>query len=112
MRQTNFLLVSLAVLLFLAVPKPILAQATTSKPQPAPSYQLHLPLTFLTSAGSVSPVETDDTNFATSTEGFILFADKGLNTVYKLTTPAFAPGTAYTAADGGPFVGTLNLSTG
>lgn len=72
---------------------------------------LHLPLTYATPAGPVSG-EVDDTNFATSSEGFILFADKGLNAVYKLTTNAFAPGTAYTAADGGPFVGTLNLSTG
>lgn len=73
---------------------------------------LHVPLTFVAANGAVTSVETDDTNFATSTEGFLLFADKGLNTVYKLTTNAFAPGTAYTAADGGPFVGTLNLSTG
>jgi hypothetical protein len=73
---------------------------------------LHLPLSFQTSSGQNMSVEVDDTNFATSTEGFILFADKGLNTVFKLTANAFAPGTAYTAADGGPFVGTLNLSTG
>lgn len=73
---------------------------------------LHVPLSFLGPAGAPTSVEVDDTNFATSTEGFILFADKGLNTVYKLTTNAFAPGTAYTAADGGPFVGTLNFSTG
>lgn len=72
---------------------------------------LHLALTYATPGGPVSG-EVDDTNFATSGEGFILFADKGLNAVYKLTTNAFAPGTAYTAADGGPFVGTLNLSTG
>lgn len=73
---------------------------------------LHLPLTYVNAAGAVTPVEVDDTNFATSTQGFILFADKKLNTVYKLTANAFAPGTAYTAADGGPFVGTLDLSTG
>lgn len=82
-----------------------------SNPGSANQRVLHLPLTWMSPTG-IAPVETDDTNFATSSEGFILFADKGLNTVYKLTAPAFAPGTAYTAADGGPFVGTLNLSTG
>jgi hypothetical protein len=72
---------------------------------------LHLPLSLQTSSGPVS-VEVDDTNYATSSEGFILFADKGLNTVYKLTTNAFAPGQAYTAADGGGAVGTLDFSSG
>lgn len=73
---------------------------------------LRVPLTYVTSTGKAASVETDDTNFATSTEGFILFADKSLNTVFKLTANAFGPGTAYTAADGGPFVGSLDLSTG
>jgi len=72
---------------------------------------LHLPLSYMGPNGPTS-VEVDDTAFVTSTEGFILFADKGLNTVFKLTKNAFAPGTAYTAADGGPFVGTLDLTTG
>jgi hypothetical protein len=58
------------------------------------------------------PVETDDTAFVTSSEGFLLFADKGLNEVFTLSKNAFAPGSAYTAADGGPFVGTLDLTTG
>jgi len=81
---------------------------------PGSAYQrvLHVPLTWLPPAGTVASVEVDDTNFATSSEGFILFADKGLYAVYKLTTNAFAPGTAYTAADGGPFVGTLDFATG
>ena len=57
-------------------------------------------------------VETDDTAFITSSEGFLLFADKSLNTVFTLSKKAFAPGTAYTAADGGPFVGRLDLKTG
>jgi hypothetical protein len=48
----------------------------------------------------------------TSTQGFILFADKGLNTVYKISRNAFSPGTAFTAADGGPFVGTVDFTTG
>ncbi len=72
---------------------------------------LRLPLSYLTSGGPMS-VETDDTAFITSTEGFLLFADKGLNAVYKLQKNAFSPGTAYTAADGGPFVGTLDFTTG
>jgi hypothetical protein len=72
---------------------------------------LHLPLSYETSSGSV-PVEVDDTAFVTSTEGFILFADKGLNKVFSLKKKAFAPGAAYTAADGGPFVGTIDLTTG
>lgn len=72
---------------------------------------LRLPLTYRTSSG-LTPVETDDTAFVTSNEGFILFADKKLNTVYKLKKKAFVPGAAYTAADGGPFIGTLDLTSG
>jgi hypothetical protein len=70
-----------------------------------------LPLSYM-APSSPTPVEVDDTAFVTSREGFILFADKGLNAVYKLSKNVFAPGTAYTAADGGPFVGTLDLTTG
>jgi hypothetical protein len=72
---------------------------------------LRLPLSFLSSTG-VTPVEVDDTAFVTSTEGFILFADKKLNTVFSLKKNAFVPGAAYTAADGGPFVGTIDMTTG
>lgn len=72
---------------------------------------LRVPLSFVSSTG-VTPVETDDTAFVTSNEGFILFADKKLNTVYTLKKKAFVPGTAYTAADGGPFVGTVDLTSG
>jgi len=82
-----------------------------SNPDTAKQRVLRLPLSYLTSSGPMS-VETDDTAFITSTEGFILFADKGLNTVYKLSRNAFSPGTAFTAADGGPFVGTLDFTTG
>jgi len=82
-----------------------------SNPMSSNQRVLRLPLTYLTSGGPMS-VETDDTAFVTSTEGFILFADKGLNTVYKLSRNAFSPGTAFTAADGGPFVGTLDFTTG
>lgn len=72
---------------------------------------LRLPLSFQTPSGPMA-VETDDTAFVTSSEGFILFADKGLNTVFKLSKNGFVPGSAYTAADGGPFVGTVDLTTG
>jgi hypothetical protein len=72
---------------------------------------LRLPLSF-SSAGTSVPVETDDTAFVTSSEGFILFADKGLNTVFKLSRAGFVPGSAYTAADGGPFVGALDIASG
>jgi len=82
-----------------------------SNPDTAKQRVLRLPLSYLTSSGPMS-VETDDTAFITSTEGFILFADKGLNTVYKLSRNAFSPGTAFTAADGGPFVGTVDFTTG
>jgi hypothetical protein len=82
-----------------------------SNPGSANQTALRLPLSYLTPSGPVS-VETDDTAFTTSNEGFLLFADKNLNTVYKLTRPGFTPGVAYTAADGGPFVGTLDLTTG
>jgi hypothetical protein len=80
-------------------------------PGEANQQALRLPLSFL-AAGAAVPVETDDTAFVTSSQGFILFADKGLNTVFKLTRTGFVPGSAYTAADGGPFVGTLDLTSG
>jgi hypothetical protein len=63
-------------------------------------------LSFETSGG-LQAVETDDTNFATSSHGFILFADEVLNTVFVLQKKVFAPGEAYTAADGGPSLGRL-----
>ena len=72
---------------------------------------LRLPLSFL-AAGKSMPVETDDTAFVTASEGFILFADKGLNAVFKLSRAGFVPGSAYTAADGGPFVGALDIASG
>jgi hypothetical protein len=72
---------------------------------------LQLPLSYFTPSGPM-PVETDDTAFVTSPEGFILFADKKLNTVFILSKKSFVPGTAYTAADGGPFVGTIDMTSG
>ncbi len=82
-----------------------------SNPDSSNQRILRLPLSYLTPSGPVS-VETDDTAFITSTQGFLIFADKGLNTVYILQKNAFSPGTAFTAADGGPFVGTLDFTTG
>jgi hypothetical protein len=82
-----------------------------TNPDTSEQQAIKVPLSFRTGHGLQS-VETDDTNFATSSQGFILFADKVLNTVFVLQTKVFAPGEAYTAADGGPFVGTVNLSTG
>jgi hypothetical protein len=72
---------------------------------------LRLPLSYQTASGPVS-VETDDTAFVTAPTGMILIADKGLNTVYALQRNAFVPGTVFTAADGGPFVGTLDMTSG
>lgn len=82
-----------------------------SNPDSSNQRVLRLPLSFLTPGRTMS-VETDDTAFVTSSQGFLIFADKGLNTVYILEKNAFSPGSAYTAADGGPFVGTLDLTTG
>jgi hypothetical protein len=82
-----------------------------SNPGESTQRALRLPLSYLTPSGPMS-VETDDTPFVTSSEGFLLFADKGLNTIFSLSKKAFAPGTAFTAADGGPFVGTLDVTTG
>ena len=72
---------------------------------------LRLPLTYQSPNG-LTAVETDDTAFVTSAQGYILFADKGLNEVFKLSRAAFSPGQAYTAADGGPFVGALDVTSG
>lgn len=82
-----------------------------SNPGSSDQRVLRLPLGYNAPSG-VTPVETDDTVFATSSQGLLLFADKGLNMVLALHKKAFAPGTAYTAADGGPFVGTINMTSG
>jgi hypothetical protein len=70
-----------------------------------------LPLSFEGTTG-LQPVQADDTAFATSTQGFILFADKVLNTVFKVSKEVFAPNAVFTAANSGPFVGTLDMNTG
>jgi hypothetical protein len=67
----------------------------------------HLPLSL-----EGKPVEADDTAFVTSTQGFILIADKVLNTVFKLSKEVFPPNAVYTAANSGPVVGTLDMNTG
>jgi hypothetical protein len=72
---------------------------------------LQLPLSYQTNSGPLG-VEVDDTFFTTSSQGFILFTDKGLNKIFKLSKNGWAPGVAYTAADGGPFVGTIDLTSG
>jgi hypothetical protein len=54
---------------------------------------LRLPLSYETAKEPVR-VAVDDTAFATSAAGFILFADKKLNKVYVLQKEAFSPGTA------------------
>jgi hypothetical protein len=58
-----------------------------------------LPLSFESTTG-LQRVQADDTAFATSTQGFILFADKVLNTVFKLSKNVFAPNAMFTAANG------------
>lgn len=72
---------------------------------------LRLPLSYQGPSG-LTPIESDDTVFVTSAQGYILLADKGLNEVFKLSRAAFSPSQAYTAADGGPFVGTLDMTSG
>jgi hypothetical protein len=72
------------------------------------------PLT--TTQPTVDTPMADDTAFARSGQGRIIFADKGTNIVYSMTTPYFAPGAAYSAyqdsAAANGFVGQLDLSTG
>jgi len=72
---------------------------------------LRLPLSYQGPNG-LTRVETDDTVFVTSTQGYILFADKNLNELFKVSRAAFSPGQAYTAADGGPFVGAVDVTSG
>jgi hypothetical protein len=75
-----------------------------------------VPLTYPTGPDTFAGLMADDTAFATSNSGFIIFADKGLQTVYKITAPYFFIGAAYTAFqdDTGTFgfVGRTDFSTG
>jgi len=82
-----------------------------SNPGTAKQTALQLPLTIHTDSGT-TPVQVDDTNFTTSSEGFILISDKTLNNVYKLTRQAFPPNVAFTAANSAATVGTLDFNTG
>lgn len=77
---------------------------------------LVVPLTYPTGSDTFAGLMADDTAFATANDGFIIFADKGLQTVYKITTPYFSIGAAYTAFqdDTGTlgFLGRTDFSTG
>jgi hypothetical protein len=54
----------------------------------------------------------DDTDFVTSSAGFLLVADRDGETVYAITAPFLQPGAAYSASDSGGFVGALDFGTG
>ena len=75
-----------------------------------------VPLTYPTGPGTFAGLMADDTAFATSNDGFIIVADKQLQTVFKITAPYFFIGAAYTAFqdDTGTFgfVGRTDFSTG
>jgi hypothetical protein len=77
---------------------------------------LVVPLTYPTGADTFAGLMADDTAFATSNSGFIIFADKDLQTVYKITTPYFFIGAAFTAFQDNTgtlgFVGRTDFSTG
>ena len=77
--------------------------------------QYVVPLTYPTGPDTFAGLMADDTAFATSNSGFIIFADKQLQTVYKITAPYFFFGAAYTAFqdDSGTFgfVGRTDFST-
>jgi hypothetical protein len=77
---------------------------------------LVVPLTYPTGPGTFAGLMADDTAFATSNSGFIIFADKDLQTVFKITAPYFFIGAAYTAFQDNTgtfgFVGHTDFSTG
>jgi hypothetical protein len=66
----------------------------------------------ITVAGVATTV--DDTAFASNPHAFLLVADVGGQTVYRIDGPTFGfePGTAYSASDTAGIVGTLNLDSG
>lgn len=80
-----------------------------------------VPLTSAAGGSTVGDTQLDDTVFTTQSAGELLVADKGLNTVYKITAPYFAA-SAYSAVSvfatpSAPnpiesFVGQTNLTTG
>ncbi|HEY6421626.1 MAG TPA: hypothetical protein VIX59_21720 [Candidatus Binataceae bacterium] len=75
-----------------------------------------VPLTYPTGGGTFAGIMADDTAFATSNQGFIIFADKTLQKVFKIAAPYFFIGAAYTAFqdDSGTlgFVGRTDFTTG
>ena len=77
---------------------------------------LVVPLTYPTGLDTFAGLMADDTAFATSNSGFIIVADKQLQTVYKITAPYFFIGSAYTAFQDNSgtlgFVGRTDFSTG
>ena len=83
---------------------------------PGLSCQKALVVPLTTTQPSNDTPMADDTVFARSGQGRILFADKTSNIVYALTTHYFAPGAAYTAYQNSAgtvgFVGQIDLSTG
>ena len=80
-----------------------------------------VPLTSAAGGSTVGDTQVDDTVFTTQSSGELLVADKGLNTVYKITAPYFAA-SAYSAVSvfatpsaanpAESFVGQTNLTTG
>ena len=81
-----------------------------------------VPLTSTLEPTTIGDTQLDDTVFATEPAGQLLVADKGLNAVYSITTPYFAPDSAYSAVSVFPtptaanptasFVSQTDLSTG
>ncbi|PNE10737.1 MAG: hypothetical protein CR217_12665 [Beijerinckiaceae bacterium] len=88
-------------------------------------------LVFLSAASATAPVrvlpllggvQVDDTVFATSNQGVLYVADLGANTIYKVTTPVWPLGGAFSAAAAVPatkttpafpaYVGQLDLTSG
>jgi hypothetical protein len=69
-----------------------------------------LALTLAGAQAGSAPPQVDDTIFATAPHGVILVADRDGETVYTITRPSFAPGSAYTAAP--TLVGKLDFDTG
>jgi hypothetical protein len=65
----------------------------------------HLPLTL-----DGSPVQIDDTVYATSSHGVLLVSDRDGETIYAISKDIFAPGAAYSATP--TSVGELDLDTG
>jgi hypothetical protein len=57
-----------------------------------------------------SPVQIDDTIYATSSHGVILVSDRDGETIYAISKDIFSPGAAYSAT--ATSVGRLNLDTG